>query len=62
MIELNLDGQFATSLGPAMTAKLCFMPRHVIEILLLEHINIKEGQIHVDYEGIIQKVDHYELC
>ena len=45
-----------------MTAKLCFMPRHVLEILLLEHISIQEGQMAVDLEGIIQKVDHYELC
>jgi hypothetical protein len=62
MIELNLDGNFVTCLGPAMTAKLCFMPRHVLEILLLEHISIQEGQMAVDLEGIIQKVDHYELC
>lgn len=62
MIEIELDGKFALSLGPALTAKLCFMPRHVLEILVFEYLSIKDGQIIVDIEGIIQKVDHYELC
>jgi hypothetical protein len=62
MIELNLDGKFATSLGPVLTARLCFLPRHVLEILLIEHINIEDNKIIVDTEGIIQKIDHYELC
>lgn len=42
MIELNLDGRFALSLEPLLTAKLCFMPRHVLEILVIEHVSIKD--------------------
>ena len=53
MIEIELDGKFALSLGPALTAKLCFMPRHVLEILVFEYLSIKDGQIIVDSEGII---------
>lgn len=44
-----------------MTARLCFMPRHVIEVLMLEHISIKDAQIVVDKELLMEKVDNHEL-
>ena len=60
MIDLFLDGQFAKRIGPNLTSKLYFLPKHILECLLLEYVQIEGCGLTLDSEGITNKLARIE--